>query len=290
MNRHTRLVVIFSVAALIGTVFIGIGIYSVVHKSNSQPTIQIDNTQTNKIRVRVPADQMWYDTGIDVTGKFIQIQYESGMWRNAPGAPLCDGEGKVGYEDTKKLILPSGNLSALIGKVGNKIFFVGNFYDGKPGDGELYLSLNDKEGYFYDNSGALYMNISMIPETISSAFNVALTPEHFPSTLDLIGAYEITIPGDKKWYDTGITVNPNTQLQMGFMQGTQGNVTIQVGDYSQAFNEALPENTFYEFDFVTFPPYNNFYHPLNHPAALKVRSSTNNVYLRVEVRKVRLKS
>ena len=53
------------------------------------------------------------------------------------------------------LLVPNANLSALVGKTDKEAFFVGNYYEGKMGTGRLYLSINDKPGYFDDNVGSL---------------------------------------------------------------------------------------------------------------------------------------
>jgi len=116
------------------------------------------------------------------------------------------------------------------------------------------------------------------------AFAVSNTPEHFLSTLDLLGAYEIAIPGDSKWHDTSVVIHPNNQLQIGFMRGTEGNVAIRVGDFSDAFNQAQPDNVYYEYNLVPQIRNNRFDHVFNTPSTLKVRSSQNNVFIRVEVR------
>jgi serine/threonine protein kinase len=124
--------------------------------------------------------------------------------------------------------------------------------------------------------------------TSATSFNFAInnTPEHFESTLNLLGAYEIAIPNDNQWHDTKIQIYPNNQLQIGFMRGTEGNVAIQIGEVSSAFSQAQPEDTYYEYDLRTRAPRNQFEHTLRNPSTLKVRSSQNNVFIRVEVRQL----
>jgi len=60
------------------------------------------------------------------------------------------------------LIVPSADLSSLVGKTNKGTFFVGNFYDEYAGSGRLYLSINDISGEFNDNSGSItiLLNIS----------------------------------------------------------------------------------------------------------------------------------
>lgn len=115
-------------------------------------------------------------------------------------------------------------------------------------------------------------------------FSVSNIPEHFPSTLDLLGAYEIAIPADSKWHDTNITIYPNNQLQIGFMRGTAGNVAIRVGDVSDAFNQSQPDGVWYEYNLVRQLRGNRFDRVFNTADTLKVRSGENDVFIRVEVR------
>jgi hypothetical protein len=123
-------------------------------------TIHKKSGQITSIRLQVPANVEWFDTGIDITGK-VHIEYESGEWRNHPNSGTNDGRGRWPFDGKSKLIIPSGELSQLIGKVNSRLFIVGNSYQGSPGVGRLYLSINDLPGHFNDNSGSLRVVITL---------------------------------------------------------------------------------------------------------------------------------
>lgn len=105
---------------------------------------QVPVKQATKIepfnkRVEVPANEMWFDTGIDVTGKTVRIEYEAGRWSNGGDQPLfADGRGANSWNG---LIVPDAPLRSLVGKTSNRTFFVGNLYEGSIGQGKLYLSI-----------------------------------------------------------------------------------------------------------------------------------------------------
>lgn len=115
--------------------------------------------------VTVPSTQMWYDTGIDVpAGTPVRIEYRSGQWTNVEGSNYVDGRGKGGFERRGDLIVPSSDLAALVGKVGNNTFPIGNSYFGSPGRGRLYLSMNDTTDHsrtYADNRGALTVLVEL---------------------------------------------------------------------------------------------------------------------------------
>ena len=123
---------------------------------------------TQKVVLNIPANGMWFDTGLDVTNKTIQIKYELGTWSN-DGAEthFCDGEGFIpegqDFRDVlPKLLVPNAPLGALVGRAGGEPFFVGNTYEDRPGDGHLYLSINDKPDSFDDNVGSLRIVVTIL--------------------------------------------------------------------------------------------------------------------------------
>ncbi len=115
--------------------------------------------------VTVPSTQKWYDTEIDVpAGAPVRIEYRSGQWTNIEGSNYVDGRGKGGFERRGDLIVPSSDLAALVGKVGENTFHIGNSYSGSPGRGRLYLSMNDTTDHsrtYADNRGALTVMIEI---------------------------------------------------------------------------------------------------------------------------------
>lgn len=140
-------------------------INSVANRVNS-PNASVNGpppASTSKT-LSIPSTKMWYDTGIDVpNGRTVRIEYRSGQWTNVVGTNRVDGQGKQ-FDRRDLLIVPSSYLCALVGKVGNNRFHVGNSYVGKLGKGRLYLSMNDtndQPGTYEDNGGALTVMVEV---------------------------------------------------------------------------------------------------------------------------------
>jgi hypothetical protein len=116
----------------------------------------------------IPAKNIWFDTGIDVTNKTVQIKYEGGTWNNdADPQHACDGEGLIpeaqDFRDViPKLLVNNAPLGALVGRTNGEPFFVGNSYEGRPGAGHLFLSMNDKPDSFDDNSGSVRIVVTVL--------------------------------------------------------------------------------------------------------------------------------
>ena len=106
--------------------------------------------------VSVSAQQPWVDTGVDLkAGEALTIS-ANGQWTNGGNPQVFIGpDGYVGFR-LPDATLGSANFAALIGKVGDQVFFVGSAYKGtSPGTGRLYLQMNDLANSFADNSGKL---------------------------------------------------------------------------------------------------------------------------------------
>jgi hypothetical protein len=122
----------------------------------------------HKVVLEIPGQTMWFDTGLDVTNKTIQIKYESGMWSNdGAESHFCDGEGFIpegkDFRDViPKLLVTNAPLGALIGRTNGEPFFVGNTYEDRPGEGRLYLSMNEKPDSFDDNAGSVRIAVSVL--------------------------------------------------------------------------------------------------------------------------------
>jgi hypothetical protein len=166
----------------IGVLILCVGLY-IAFKPNEVPVVQtspvnsvptpINSTiapaktpQSTPIKITrdltVPSGVMWYDTGIDVpSDSTLKINYKGGQWTNVVGSNFVDGQGKGGYAQRNLLIVPSSQLSALVAKVGEYKFHVGNSYSGKPGSGRLYLSLNDIPKTYNDNDGELDVSVEV---------------------------------------------------------------------------------------------------------------------------------
>ena len=154
MTSHTRLSVVFIFAARV----VAVATLSSCNRSSSQ----------QKVVLEIPGRAMWFDTGLDVTNKAIQIKYESGTWSN-DGAEthFCDGEGFIpegqDFRDViPKLLVTNAPLGALVGRTNGEPFFVGNTYEDRPGEGRLYLSMNEKPDSFDDNAGSVRITVSVL--------------------------------------------------------------------------------------------------------------------------------
>lgn len=110
--------------------------------------------------IEVPASASWVDTGIDLTrGREFQI-LASGRWSNK-GAPNNGPGGFPGYVHPGT-VMADAPLAALIGKVGETMFVVGERLAGpSSASGRLFLSINDTPGTFGDNQGALKVTITV---------------------------------------------------------------------------------------------------------------------------------
>jgi hypothetical protein len=121
-----------------------------------------------EIVLEIPARTLWFDTGVDVTNKTIQIKYQSGTWSNdGAESNFCDGEGFIpegkDFRDViPKLLVTNAPLGALVGRTSGEPFFVGNTYEDRPGEGRLFLSINDKPDSFDDNAGSLRISLSVL--------------------------------------------------------------------------------------------------------------------------------
>jgi hypothetical protein len=121
-----------------------------------------------KVALEIPAQTMWVDTGVDVTNKTIQIKYESGTWSNdGEESHFCDGEGFIpetgDFRDViPKLLVTNAPLGALVGRTNGEPFFVGNTYEDRPGEGHLFLSINEKPDSFGDNAGSVRITLTVL--------------------------------------------------------------------------------------------------------------------------------
>lgn len=155
MTSQNRLLILILILAL-GAV--GVTAVSSCGRSRSHQKIVLD----------IPARTVWVDTGLDVTNKTIQINYESGTWSNdGAESHFCDGEGFIpegkDFQDLiPKLLVTNAPLGALVGRTNGEPFFVGNTYEDRPGEGHLYLSINEKPDSFDDNSGSVRIVVSIL--------------------------------------------------------------------------------------------------------------------------------
>ncbi len=112
------------------------------------------------VRIDLPATVEWFDTGVDLSAKQPIELTASGQWSNA-GAPARGPGGFAGYL-YPGTIVASSPLAALVGRVGQTTFTVGERYSGpSPATGRLYLSINDVSGKFGDNQGSLTVTVQL---------------------------------------------------------------------------------------------------------------------------------
>ena len=102
------------------------------------------------------------DTGLDVTGHCVSIRVIGGQWKNHPNSGFNSGEGRGPYDEQLMLTVPTAPLSSLVGKTNSGSFYIGNSYQGNPGKGILRIGINDKEGYYEDNTGSLSVEIEIL--------------------------------------------------------------------------------------------------------------------------------
>lgn len=122
-------------------------------------TKQIAEWKENKV-ISVPADVLWVDTGINLRkGDKFTID-ASGQWSDG-GEPIRYwGPNGVG-ESIPGTVVPSANLDALVGKVGDVMFQVGETYSSvSPSSGTLYLSFNDLPHSYPGNLGTVTVDVS----------------------------------------------------------------------------------------------------------------------------------
>jgi hypothetical protein len=147
-----------------------------IHQVNPQGTLSeyyVGNVSTST--KAVPANQVWFDTGITLAaGETVKIKYTGGRWNVSPAAANLTAQGSSRYIAKPGYALAGKPEGSLIGKVGNgNAFYVGNNFEVPVGQtGKLFLTANDDQrgefgaGY-RDNSGSINVNISLVKQAIS---------------------------------------------------------------------------------------------------------------------------
>lgn len=116
-------------------------------------TIRKSKAESLNKQIEIPANVMWFDTGIDTTGRAVSVEYVSGEWTNGGDKPIytdCMGSGSW-----PGLIVKGAPFRSLVGKTAAGMFFVGSQHDVQNGKGHLFLSINDVPDKFDDNQGSL---------------------------------------------------------------------------------------------------------------------------------------
>ncbi|MEE9927579.1 hypothetical protein [Microvirgula aerodenitrificans] len=119
------------------------------------------------VQVTVLATQPWQSTGVQVTGtQTTSINYVSGNWYASPGTGNCTGTGDPRLIAKPGYTLPGAPEGALVGRIGGRVFLVGNAASAPQGAaGLLELCINDDLDGRYgmglkDNRGSLLIKIS----------------------------------------------------------------------------------------------------------------------------------
>jgi hypothetical protein len=124
-------------------------------EARSRQTVEASSPRT----VEVAANAGWVDSGIAVSaGQKLTIS-AAGRWSNS-GPPAQGPGGFAGhlYDGT---VLPEAPLAALVGRVGDAMFLIGERYEGaSPGSGTLELGINDTPT-FDDNQGSLTVTVQV---------------------------------------------------------------------------------------------------------------------------------
>jgi hypothetical protein len=114
--------------------------------------------------VEVLSDRGWQDTGLILQGgRQFRLEYVSGSWTYWGGtlAPFdAEGDSYVCGRAGCCEPLPGGRKGALIGALGDEVFFVGNggVFTARS-DGRLLLRINDCDTSLADNEGAVRVRI-----------------------------------------------------------------------------------------------------------------------------------
>lgn len=139
--------------------------------SDTRQPVEINRSRTStrsrtsqhirSMRFTVPANQTWFDTGIDLeSGEVLSIE-ATGHWSNGgedPQGITASGFRDFYHPDAIDSSIPFGSL---IGSLGNgDTFMVGRSRSRTIRDrGRLSLSMNDVPGTFRDNTGTLTVEV-----------------------------------------------------------------------------------------------------------------------------------
>lgn len=121
-------------------------------------SVKIEPIQPSVKTFQIPANVMWFDTGIDTTGKTITIRYVAGTWTNGGDIPVwADAKGSGSWSN---VIVPGAPFRSLVGKTNEGGFYVGDYHEIKNAHGHLFLSINDVADKFSDNQGSITVSIT----------------------------------------------------------------------------------------------------------------------------------
>ena len=101
-------------------------------------------SQTPPTEFTCNAAQAWQNTGMLLhEGDRLTVQYENGQWTTDVRTGLAPPAGNPHTPGSKDDILPAAPRSALLGRVGESVFAIGNSFDAVvPAQGRLYCAIN----------------------------------------------------------------------------------------------------------------------------------------------------
>ena len=107
----------------------------------------------------VSAKQQWLETSIFLNKDEKFEAAARGTWTNGGGTPQMVGPQGWSSVHISSTLAPGLPLGALIGKVGDKIFLIGDQFQGtSPAAGNLALAMNDND--FSDNEGTMRVTLT----------------------------------------------------------------------------------------------------------------------------------
>ncbi len=123
----------------------------------------------------VPANQLWFDTGVDIAqGETVKINYTGGRWNISPQDRNLTGVGTTRFNGLPNYALPGKPAGSLVARVGGgHVFYIGNSSELPVGQsGRLFLTTNDDVGGqygngYHDNSGSINVDIALVKKAIS---------------------------------------------------------------------------------------------------------------------------
>ena len=143
-------------------------------------------TSTSQQYADVYANRGWQDVNVFVTyGDRVTIQYVSGEWTHWSGQiPYSDASGKYGYVCADSMPasecvepMPDFPTGALIGKIENQLFPIGNSLTfTSESKGYLLLRINDADMGLHDNVGVITVQITVHHSLANSVIVPARTP------------------------------------------------------------------------------------------------------------------
>ena len=103
------------------------------------------NPVTPPMEFTCKANMAWQPTGIILhPGDRLTVQYENGQWTVDTRGGFAPPAGNPHTPGLPTDILPTADRSALIGRVGDSVFLIGNaFNDDAPAEGHLYCAINN---------------------------------------------------------------------------------------------------------------------------------------------------